>query len=107
MSLVDATAFPINRQLPLGKPYGVDSVESEPPTSHRPFGLTLATKSTPSVTIDLTSLCYDSEQQIGLIRDGERMVPFSKHTDGQTSTITDGGDGQNTNKDSDTDHRED
>nr|8DYM_A Chain A, ATP-grasp target RiPP [Amycolatopsis cihanbeyliensis] len=29
------------------------------------------------------------------------------HTDGQTNTVTDGGDGRYTNKDSDTDHRED
>jgi hypothetical protein len=34
-------------------------------------------------------------------------VPLFKHTDGQTNTVTQGGDGQGTNTDSDTDHRED
>ena len=39
--------------------------------------------------------------------DDGQLVPMSRHTDGQTGTVTDKGDGQNTNKDSDTDHRED
>lgn len=57
--------------------------------------------------VDPAELGYDEEAQVGLIRDGADMVPLSKHTDGQTSTVTQGGDGQTTNKDSDTDHRED
>lgn len=41
------------------------------------------------------------------MRDGDVFIPLSKHTDGQTNTVTDGGDGQTSNQDSNTDHRED
>jgi len=58
-------------------------------------------------TVDLAELGYDEYAQVGLIWDGDTMVPLSRHTDGQTNTVTQGGDGQNTNRDSDTDHRED
>ncbi|MGH3811740.1 MAG: putative ATP-grasp-modified RiPP [Pseudonocardiaceae bacterium] len=73
----------------------------------RPFGLTLAVPASIVCCVDPAELGYDEDAQVGLIRDGADMVPLSKHTDGQTSTVTQGGDGQTTNKDSDTDHRED
>ncbi|MGQ0778666.1 MAG: putative ATP-grasp-modified RiPP [Pseudonocardiales bacterium] len=73
----------------------------------RPFGLTLAVSPSTVTRVDPTELGYDEDAQRGLIRDGADMVPLSRHTDGKTSTVTQGGDGQTTNRDSDTDHRED
>ncbi|MGH3439743.1 MAG: putative ATP-grasp-modified RiPP [Sciscionella sp.] len=79
----------------------------EPASAVRPFGLSLAVPPTAVTYVDPADLGYDEDAQVGLIRDGADLVPLSKHTDGQTSTVTQGGDGQTTNRDSDTDHRED
>lgn len=99
--------FPPSDQFPLGRPYGVIESQAEPPSTVRPFGLTVAVPAVTVATINPAHLGYDEDAQIGLICDGDAMVPLSKHTDGQTNTVTQGGDGQNTNRDSDTDHRED
>ena len=101
-----AVMFPSSDHFPLGHAYGRVDAAPCPASSVRPFGLTLAVARS-GVAFDPDQLGYDDERQIGLIRDGEHMVPLSKHTDGQTNTITDGGDGQKTNQDSDTDWRED
>ena len=81
--------------------------ESEPASPVRPFGLTVAVAANDVVAVDPGDLGYDEDTQIGLIRDGDSLVPLAKHTDGQTNTVTQGGDGKTTNRDSDTDHRED
>lgn len=99
--------FPSSDHFPLGRAYGRIETKPGPASTARPFGLTLAVPASAVHRIDLAELGYDEDAQVGLIRDGADMVPLSKHTDGQTSTVTQGGDGQTTNKDSDTDHRED
>ncbi len=104
---VDTGVFPSSDHFPLGRPHGRIETTPEPASAVRPFGLTLAVSPRVVTVVDPSELSYDHEAQVGLICDGASMVPLSKHTDGQTNTVTDGGDGQNTNKDSDTDHRED
>lgn len=105
--LVNAGLFPPSDHFPLGRAYGQVDTTPEPASAARPFGLTLAVPARVVHYVDPTELGYDEDAQVGLIRDGADMVPLSKHTDGQTKTVTQGGDGQTTNKDSDTDHRED
>ena len=73
----------------------------------RPFGLTWAVPPPAVIRVDTAELGYDENAQVGLIRDGADLLRLSKHTDGQTSTVIQGGHGQTTNRDSDTDHRED
>lgn len=102
-----AGAFPSSDQLPLGRPFGCLESAPEPPSSVRPFGLTLAVAPSAVIQVEPARLGYDEDAQLGLIREGGCMIPLSRHTTGQTATITDGGDGQNTNQDSDTDQRED
>jgi len=99
--------FPASDHFPLGRAYGCINTTPEPASAVRPFGLTLAVPPSTVTRVDSADLGYDEDAQIGLIRDGTDMVPLAKHTDGQTSTVTQGGDGQTTNRDSDTDHRED
>ncbi len=105
--LIKAGLFPSSDHFPLGRAYGQVDTTSEPVSAARPFGLTLAVPASGVNYVNPAELGYDEDAQVGLIRDGADMVPLSKHTDGQTKTVTQGGDGQTTNKDSDTDHRED
>lgn len=104
---VNAGLFPSSDHFPLGRAYGRIDTTPELASVARPFGLTLAVPASMMNCVDPAELSYDEDAQVGLIRHGAEMVPLSKHTDGQTSTVTQGGDGQTTNKDSDTDHRED
>ncbi|MGH3822869.1 MAG: putative ATP-grasp-modified RiPP, partial [Pseudonocardiaceae bacterium] len=104
---VNVGLFPSSDHFPLGRAYGQIDTKPEPASAARPFGLALAVPVGTVHRVDPAELGYDEDAQVGLIRDGVDMVPLSKHTDGQTSTVTQGGDGQTTNKDSDTDHRED
>ncbi|MGH3773290.1 MAG: putative ATP-grasp-modified RiPP [Pseudonocardiaceae bacterium] len=106
-SVISVGVFPSSDHFPLGRPYGRIETTPQPASAVRPFGLTLAVAPSAVTRVDPAELGYDEDTQVGLIRDGADMVPLSKHTDGQTNTITQGGDGQKTNKDSDTDHRED
>lgn len=99
--------FPPSDHFPLGRAYGRIDTTPEPASAVRPFALTLAVASSAVTRVDPAELSYDEDAQVGLIRDGADTVPLSRHTDGQTNTITDRGDGQNTNRDSDTDYRED
>jgi putative ATP-grasp target RiPP len=99
--------FPSSDHFPLGRAYGRVDTAPAPASAVRPFGLTLAVAPRTVIRVDPAELGYDRDAQVGLIRDGAAMVPLSKHTDGQTGTVTQGGDGQGTNRDSDTDHRED
>lgn len=99
--------FPPSDHFPMGRPFGAVEAVPEPPSPVRPFGLTLAVPANAVSTVNPAEISYDEVAQTGLVRDGESLVPLSKHTDGQTNTVTDGGDGQNSNRDSDTDHRED
>jgi putative ATP-grasp target RiPP len=99
--------FPSSDHLPLGRPFGLVRTQPEPPSQVRPFGLTLAVAPARVTTVNTAEIGYDEDAQVGLIRLGDDMVPLSKHTDGQTNAVTQGGDGQKTNQDSDTDHRED
>lgn len=80
----------------------------EPPSPVRPFGLTVAVPPRTVTTVNPAKITYDDMTQIGMLHDGDdTLVPLSRHTDGSTNTVTDGGDGQNTNRDADSDHRED
>jgi putative ATP-grasp target RiPP len=105
--LINTGLFPSSDHFPLGRAYGQIDATPEPASEARPFGLMLAVPASTVSDVDPAELGYDEDAQVGLIRDGVEMVPLSKHTDGQTKTVTQGGDGQTTNKDSDTDHRED
>jgi putative ATP-grasp target RiPP len=100
------TPFPSSDHLPLGRT-AAPILGDEGRSTARPFGLGLAVRARDVVTVDRGGFEYDVHRQIGWIQDGDGRVPLSKHTDGKTNTVTDGGDGQNTNKDSDTDQRED
>lgn len=99
--------FPSSDHFPLGRAYGHVESTPEPPSAARPFGLTHTVAPVTMAVVDPAALSYDDETQVGLIRQGARMVPLSRHTTGQTNTVTQGGDGHGTNQDSDTDHRED
>jgi putative ATP-grasp target RiPP len=98
-------AFPPSDHFPLGRPFGAVDTSGERPSRVQPFGLTLAVRPRVSTSLEPDRLGYDIDQQIGLIREGDEMVPVLRHTDGQTSTQT-SADGQS-GPDSDTDHRED
>lgn len=100
-----AEMFRASDHFPLGRAYGRIDARPAPASAVRPFGLTLAVQPRVNIRFDPGELGYDNVRQIGLIRDGEEMVPLSKHTDGQTSTQTNA-DGHG-GRDSDTDHRED
>lgn len=97
--------FPVADHFPLGRPFGrlADATE-QPASAQRPFGLSLAVRPQ-SITFDPSAVGYDEQRQIGLVREGESMVPLARHTDGTTNTQTNA-DGQS-GPDSDTDHRED
>ncbi|MGH8574633.1 MAG: putative ATP-grasp-modified RiPP, partial [Gammaproteobacteria bacterium] len=102
-----APIFPGSDHFPLGRSCGVVPAAAEPPSAVRPFGLTLTVSPRTTALVDLTTFVYDEVAQIGVVREGADMIPLSRHTTGKTNTVTDGGDGQNTNKDSDSDYRED
>jgi putative ATP-grasp target RiPP len=91
---------------PLGRPFGLlPASQQQCPVDLLPFGLRRAVSS-PAVPVgDLSAYGYDHDQQIGVLRVGETVVPLLRHTTGQTRTTTnpDGHKGP----DSDTDHRED
>lgn len=106
-SPVNTGVFPASDHFPLGRAYGRVETSNEPASTVRPFGLTLAVPVNTVSKLDPDELGYDEGKQVGLIRHGAYMIPLSKHTNGQTNTVTQGGDGQNTNRDSDTDYRED
>lgn len=98
-------AFPSADHFPLGRPYGRTDAEPAPASEVRPFGLTLAVQPRKNIRFNPDELGYDEVGQIGLIREGDVMVPMSKHTDGTTKTQTNA-DGHG-GRDSDTDFRED
>lgn len=102
-----ARAFPSSDHFPLGRPYGVVDTTPEPPSPARPFGLTVAVRPTTVTTVNPAEIGYDEGSQTGWVCQNGALVPLSKHTDGVTNTVTDGGDGQGDNRDSDSDHRED
>lgn len=73
-----------------------------------PFGLAVAARHPILIAdVDVTTLVFDPDRQIMLVRDGdaEELVPWCKHSTGQTTTNsnTDGHGGNET----DTDHTED
>jgi hypothetical protein len=65
----------------------------------------LAVQPRKNIRFNPDELGYDEVGQVGLIREGDVMVPMSKHTDGKTKTQTNA-DGHG-GRDSDTDFRED
>lgn len=99
--------FPSSDHFPLGRAYGHVQGTPQPASAVRPFGLTLAVAPIAGAVLDPAELGYDEDAQVGLIREGADMVPLSRHTTGQTNTVTQGGDGHGSNRDSDTDYRED
>lgn len=100
-------AFPLSRHLPLGRPFGAFDCDAEPPSDARPFGMWLARRCAEPTPLDVTRFGYDSRTQTGTVDTDDGTVPLARHTDCQTNTVTDGGDGQGSNKDSDSDVRED
>lgn len=108
-SLSDHSAglFPPSDQFSLGGPGDHVSDVVEPVSGRRPFGLRLAVPLPAAARVRLDEVGYDEDRQQGVVRTATGLVPLSKHTTGQTATITDGGDGHGSNRDSDTDHRED
>lgn len=100
-------AFPLSRHLPLGRPYGAVDGDAEPPSELRPFGMRLARRCPEPTPLNVTRFGYDTSSQTGTVRTEDGTAPLARHTDGQTNTVTDGGDGQGSNKDSDSDVRED
>lgn len=99
--------FPSSDHFPLGRAYDHVQMTPQPASAVRPFGLTLAVPPVTEGVVNPAELGYDEDAQVGLIRAGADMVPLSRHTTGQTNTVTQGGDGHGTNRDSDTDYRED
>ncbi len=69
-----------------------------------PFGLVVAAQEpVPVEDVDVTSLVYDPDRQIMLVRDGEggRLMPWCRHSTGKTNTNsnTDGKGGPETDED--------
>ncbi len=97
--------FPARDHFPLGRRFGVVDIKPEPASRVRPFGLTLGRAARSVADLNPADIGYDPDAQVGLVRDGDRMVRMAKHSTGQTNTQTnnDGHQGY----DSDTDHTED
>jgi putative ATP-grasp target RiPP len=96
----------MTEMVPLGRPFGLLSTSEDitDPES-LPFGLRLAVE-VPATSIgELAAFGYDTDQQIGTVRDGDQVVPLLRHTTGQTRTTTNPD--RHRGPDSDTDHRED
>lgn len=98
-------AFERADQLSLGRPFGLTGSSPQAPTPARPFGLTRAVRPAVVTALDRSAIAYDPGQQVAMVVEGARLVPWCRHTDGQTETQTNA-DGQ-AGPDSDTDHRED
>ena len=97
---------PAAAQFPLGRPFGLLPPADGGSTAEAlPFGLRCAVVSAAVPVGDLSAYGYDHDQQLGVVRTGDRVVPLFRHTSGQTRTVTHP-DGRGGN-DSDTDHRED
>lgn len=102
------STFRVQDQFPLGRCFGVVDSQPEPPSVVRPFGLTLARPPQQVQLVNPVEFGYDHDTQVGVIRDDDgSLMRLGRHTNGQTGTVTDKGDGHGTNRDSDTDHRED
>lgn len=103
---IDDPLYPAAAQFPLGRPFGL-LAPSDPEAGPElvPFGLRQAVE-TPAAPIgDPASYGYDHDRQVGVVFDGERLLPLLKHTTGKTNTVThpDGA----VPRDSDDDYRED
>lgn len=101
----NAGTFPTQDHFPLGRPYGLVDAEPEPASTARPFGLTLAQPPRQVERLNISEFGYDEQAQVGLVREGGRMIRLAKHSTGQTNTQTNN-DGHK-GLDSDTDHTED
>lgn len=97
--------WPPSDQFPLGRPYGLVSGCGERASLIRPFGMRRAVTPRHVAQLRVADLGYDEVAQIGLVREGGTYVPWLRHTDGQTGTVTNA-DGHG-GRDSDVDHRED
>lgn len=69
------------------------------------FALRHAVPSQP-MTVDLTTISYDPEQQISVVTEGGMTLPALRHTTGTTSTNTASQDNKG-GSDSDSDQRQD
>jgi putative ATP-grasp target RiPP len=102
----DDPLHPLAAQFPLGRPFGLLPASGDICAAEAlPFGLRRAVVS-PAVPVgDLSAYGYDHDRQIGIVHEGDRVVPLLRHTHGQTRTVTrpDGRGGP----DSDADYRED
>jgi putative ATP-grasp target RiPP len=97
-----SSLYPASSRFPLGSPFGLVPAGggvTEPDSM--PFGLRLATAHVATPVGDLSRYGYDTDHQIGIVRDGDTVMPLLKHTDGQTSTVThpDGHQGNDTDQD--------
>jgi len=67
-----------------------------------PFGLAVAAREpVPTDQVNVAALVWDDERQIMLVRDGDELVPWMKHSTGKTNTDsnTDGAGGKETDED--------
>jgi putative ATP-grasp target RiPP len=98
----DSSLYPASSRFPLGSPFGlVPAGDGVTEADSMPLGLRLATAHAATPVGDLSRYGYDTDRQIGIVRDGDTVVPLLKHTDGQTSTVThpDGHQGNDTDQD--------
>jgi putative ATP-grasp target RiPP len=49
-------------------------------TAVRPFGLRFARRPRGHVALDLESVGYDEERQVGIAVEGDRWVPLARHS---------------------------
>lgn len=98
----NSALYPASSRFPLGRPFGLvpTSTGGTAPSS-MPFGLRLAIVHPATPVGDLSRYGYDTDRQIGIVRDGDAVTPLLKHTDGYTRTVThpDGHRGNDTDQD--------
>lgn len=98
----DSPLCPASSRFPLGQPFGLVPVGTGVTAAgSMPLGLRLATSHVATPVGDLSRYGYDTDRQVGIVRDGDTETPLLKHTDGQTSTVTnpDGYKGNDTDQD--------
>jgi putative ATP-grasp target RiPP len=95
--------FPASAQFGLGTAFDRVEADSSHPSMTRPFGMRHVVDPTP-IEADLSGVQFDPASQTAVINADCAMVPFAKHSTGQTSTKTSDGKGS---MDSDTDQTED
>lgn len=78
INVPESGAFPSSDQFPFSYPNGTVNAVPEPPSSMRPFGLTVAVVPRDVTTVKQADFMYDEDAQVGRVRDGGLMVPLSR-----------------------------